>query len=806
MTRQAAESAAALWSRLQPRFDDDPRQQVEAGQAHWPNGFGADIADVHTVVVHCTAGWPSHSKWDEFVGRYTDPTTPQNERGVGPHYYLPYDGTVFRLLSENMICWHANHVNNRAIGVETGNLTNVAAPTGAGGVWPNHWTALSMSTEDLPGSRFYARFVNGEILIARYTTATAVVQADANLAASRMMQFSEQQYRAWALLARWLAEVWCIPRNFPLRPHIMRPAMAHNSQWRNYREIVDADPVRDKYINEQLQPAPVNCTIATYESDVAATGLPHVYQQEIHTQPALPPSPAHPLGVAAKTTSRLWTRLFDTYRGFHGHGYSGSNLQGHDDHNCPGALFDWHRFARSVWDYWWYPFDLAQATPASPITSGEALRDDGRIDGKLREHYFDVHASMYFKVTASGFFPVGDEAVNMPSGFISEGDETVYMDFIPTPMHTGSIGNLIRMYRRHWGFWHGGMHFELAAASPIYAMAAGQIVAARLGPVNSEFNRDEADSVYPSALFVLLRHEVFFQRGDDDRINYDAEPARVYSLYMHLGLPEALSYDNVVTANPGWLNRLIEWKKEIDLGQAFASVHPTPAAQWRPHTARWQRQQPLVDQLLTQLRAGEIARFPEGDDAVQVGLGDFLGISGHLDVNITGVHLEVLSADLIDDPWFETVDMGAAAARPYHDEQTLDEITSFINDHIPANGTNTGVELFRDLPAELKASIFQTVAVRSKSEWALHDSDFPGGGWAVAEDLMWWDDVVPDMNAALPDAADHLPTDGVVWNYHPIGFMAWLNDITWRSEWPKYRITDAQGTVAPAPDRPPPRV
>ena len=28
------------------------------------------------------------------------------------------------------------------------------------------------------------------------------------------------------------------------------------------------------------------------------------------------------------------------------------------DHPCPGPLFDWYRFAREVWDYWWYPFDM----------------------------------------------------------------------------------------------------------------------------------------------------------------------------------------------------------------------------------------------------------------------------------------------------------------------------------------------------------------------------------------------------------------------------------------------------------------
>lgn len=32
---------------------------------------------------------------------------------------------------------------------------------------------------------------------------------------------------------------------------------------------------------------------------------------------------------------------------------------------------------------------------------------------------------------------------------------------------------------------------------------------------------------------------------------------------------------------------------------------------------------------------------------------------------------------------------------------------------------------------------FQNVALRSKSEWALAKSDFPDGGWAPVQELMW---------------------------------------------------------------------
>src|SRR6266700_833312 len=182
MTRQIPEPATALWTRLQGLFDDIPRTtriETPAGQANWPGGFGQDIPDVKTVIVHFTAGWPTRSKWDEFVDRYTNPAhSPSAQRGIGPHFYMAYDGSVYRLLSETRQCWHASHVNDRAIGVETGNLADgkVSAtvwvcppPTGPTAPWPGGWTALTTSAQDLHGAKFWAKSVNNEILVTPWT-------------------------------------------------------------------------------------------------------------------------------------------------------------------------------------------------------------------------------------------------------------------------------------------------------------------------------------------------------------------------------------------------------------------------------------------------------------------------------------------------------------------------------------------------------------------------------------------------------------------------------------------------------------
>jgi hypothetical protein len=277
-----------------------------------------------------------------------------------------------------------------------------------------------------------------------------------------------------------------------------------------------------------------------------------------------------------------------------------------------------------------------------------------------------------------------------------------------------------------------------------------------------------------------------------------------YSLYMHLGAPAGINLGEVFEANPTWLNRAVAMKKEYDLGLAFHTAHATPAVEWTPHVTRWQRRQTALDQALTDLASGRVARFPEGEDAVRVALGDFIGVAGHLAANFSGLHLEIFSRDAINDTWFEQSDQSANAMRAYHDEQNLDDVTEFINNHITAPPHSTGAaEVYRALPATQKASQVPNLALRSKSEWALDRTDFPDGTFAAAKQLMWWRDVVPKMNTALgADTASQLPENGVVWHYHPLGFLSWLNNRTWRSEWPKYR---AAGAAVPVPVHPPAR-
>ena len=95
------------------------------------------------------------------------------------------------------------------------------------------------------------------------------------------------------------------------------------------------------------------------------------------------------LGYANVAFNLAWLRLFDFYRGFHGHGFSGNikHAAGFDDHDCPGPLFDWHRFARETWDWWWYPFDFDDSHTTTALTIRGYRRADGNTP--LLEYFFD---------------------------------------------------------------------------------------------------------------------------------------------------------------------------------------------------------------------------------------------------------------------------------------------------------------------------------------------------------------------------------------------------------------------------------
>lgn len=731
-------------------LDDAPAGDVMSQQGDWRPHFGGVFTDVRTIVPHFTQGWPSRAKAQAFVRRYTTRQygehqgtavipclncPPNNQAsgtagcrckwGIGTQYFISNDGTIARLISnthdEARVTFHAGYVNTWSIGVETGNLGTEAAPPG------NSWVRVSQTpaVEDLPGRNLWLRDLRGnprEVVACWWTTASYNGPAREPVGAGRML-FSEAQYRTWSVLGRFLAEQFAVPRNLPLLPHAKRSANVTTSA--QYRRIVLADPAYDAIVASL--PAGWNMTTHEFENDPNA--LDQAYA-----------------ALASGGQNEAWNGLFDMYRGLHGHGFSGSDSG--SDHDCPGPLFDWHRFARELWDWWWYPFDIEDVPfPGTGQTTAVAVRGYREPDGTtpLVEHYFDVDHH------AAPMVPDGRRNARLRDG-------------IHGPTSSPAT-------------------WQLDPESPVYALANGELVAARFA--------QPADVV--SLSFVLVRHQIFHDTtggggADADRLDYDRPPSTIYSLYMHLGHPPGLDLAAVSTDNPDWLNRVHVRKRECDLGMTFynhATHHGIPDAAWnqalpglaaRPTLADgWQIDQTALTTFLADLAAGRIAMAPFTTQStpIQILLGDFLGHGGVVGEQGTvlehGIRVEVFSPSFL--------------------------VPSFV-----ATGTGTAWDA---VPSTFVGHPVQEYP----SEWART----PAGVEADALEaqgvdvslVTWWPEVARAMALDPRIAAgDRLPLGGQVFHYRPFDIMAWLNGVTWRSEWPKYRRVDGTGNPVPAPAQP----
>ena len=776
--------AQALFSRLNAVFSDAPERRVVAERVHWPGGtFASDIADVRAMVVHETSGWPTRNHgqnmfFREFFGgdahaRHTGETT---------QLYVAGDGTVLLGMTLPGRTWHANFVNDWSLGSETGHgwgnyggnehigphtSTNETPGPAFGAAAPlrakpgNRWQALSgdddPAVDDFVGVKAWIRDRGlAEVLVGLWTTAG---YAGPWRQAQRVpeMLFSEAQYRGWALLARYLAERFLIPRNFPLLAHKQRSsgfgvaggqhAMVQDAA--SFRRIVRADEALSR------SPATFGLAAPQFADDAQ---LEQAYRNAVEHVPALvvPNNPA--ASHREFDRNRLWRLVFNRYRGFHGHGFSGDPDRG-KDHDCPGPMFDWHRFAREVWDWWWHPFDFDAARATTSVPRRPYSRDwDG--DTPLSEHFFNIPRATY-------------EARAVPG------------------IH-GNTGSP-RTYRLEQG-------------SPVYALANGELVAARFPPETGQV----------SLAFALVRHEVFHeldltvllpdvvraQLGLDplparlpDRLSYDVQPSTVYSLYMHLGRPQGMTFDAVDAGNPDWLNRLIMRRRECELGVAFHRANPPApanAAAWNgrppgavsPRALRptvlegWTEDDAQLRPTFERLRRGELTLVPGTlwSTPIRVLLGDFMGNAGvisrsHL-ATTHGVRIEVFSPDVLSAADFAVTESDAARR------------------WTPQPGA----------PARPGGP-----AVRYPSEWSrvpvgAEQTSLQGAGVDV-ELVPWWSAVqeATRVYQLYPDEA-RLPGGGWAVHYDPDAFMQWLNTRTWRSEWPKYRADDPAGV--PAQPRP----
>jgi N-acetyl-anhydromuramyl-L-alanine amidase AmpD len=289
--------------------------------------------------------------------------------------------------------------------------------------------------------------------------------------------------------------------------------------------------------------------------------------------------------------------------------------------------------------------------------------------------------------------------------------------------------------------WHGGVHIKADRGTPVYAPFAGKLVAARM----------TEDCAIGSRNFVLLRHDV----------NVGSAAIRFWTLLFHLEQETQGSKDA-----PAWFQRAAS-----KLGDEAG----------------------VVD---VEVAAGEL-----------VGHAGEAGPPGRFEGQ---VHVEIMSADEIGEkvePGFWHTVEGATTGRFCQAPEIVDRIDK-------AGGKKDGVlsrlEVVNFFEHDPEREEFRKLAVHHVSEWA-DDND-----WMVAlnrakdfaglaprqrqrmyqdqiEPVLWWTD-------DIASAAD-LPSDKLVWNYHPVTFILWLHDRLRNQRAVAKGITSAsdfQGKAAPS--------
>ena len=800
---QTLRSAFALFSRLSAVYTNQLELAHTAPVHATANNFLTGIDEVFCIMVHETDGSIARNR----ARRWYDDYRNGHGTGHGPQLVVWADGTVMSLVELPYRTTHGNNENSRAIGIETGHGNDgrfgdldvapdasAAADGSASHAVRNGWHGLSTDTEDVAGSAsakffvMHAGYAAPSPLPAGYPTlqpevVTAPWSTNDYLTPAReppgtqhpgmyttlvkngghappqptIMLFTEWHYRSWALLTRYLCEALLVPRNFPVMPHSRRDHSILDETV--FKNIVLADERFDMIVSglhsDPLHPYHgVNLAFTAADftggTPADATNLRDHYSAAVVKQGSFNVAP----GLQNVRMNLAWLRFFDYYRGIHGHGFSGNQVAGQNDHDCPGPMFDWHRFAREVWDWWWWPFDFDAAHARTDVPDRPYRRANSSTP--LIEYFF--------------YDPPGPYAARAAA--------------------PGGIQ----------GASSSPATFRLEQHAPIYALANGELVAARYPLAGNT-----------SMAFVLVRHEIFYWTdvggvmrakglpdpndawhgglADTGRLDYNADPGTVYTLYMHLGRPDRMNFGQVDDHNPDWLNRVLIRMTECDLalpsGKLNPQINPSRADLTQPPSASGERPTPLeawqMDQadyrhFLTRLAAGQVAVAPfrspldsTGPTPVRVILGDYLGVAGVIrqqaGVPTFGVRVEVFSPQLPST--FFTLVPGQNGW------------------NVPAGVTHPVLyyqsEWIR-LPSTAEATALHALGVDAAA-------------------VAWWSDVQMRQHWDLctPPSAK-LPPNGRVYHYQPLDFMQWLNDLTWSSEWPKYRITS--GTPAAPAARP----
>jgi N-acetyl-anhydromuramyl-L-alanine amidase AmpD len=263
--------------------------------------------------------------------------------------------------------------------------------------------------------------------------------------------------------------------------------------------------------------------------------------------------------------------------------------------------------------------------------------------------------------------------------------------------------------------WHGGVHLRFDAGTPVYAPFGGKVVAARMSE----------DCPIGSRNFVLIKHE--FAVG--------TAQLKFWTLLMHL-------------------------KEESPGPEAPA---------WWTKVASQLGDDPVT--LSVDVAAGEIVGH--------------VGEAGPPGQQAGALHVEIFSADEIGDkvePGYWKLIDGSSSGRFCDAAEIVDKI-----DRPGPNGRKDGVlsrlELMNFYRGNPQREEFRKMATRHLSEWADNNDwaavikrgarEFPNLKADTIykqqiEPVLWWNDDVQD--------AAGLPSDKLVWTYHPVTFIVWVHD------------------------------
>jgi N-acetyl-anhydromuramyl-L-alanine amidase AmpD len=273
--------------------------------------------------------------------------------------------------------------------------------------------------------------------------------------------------------------------------------------------------------------------------------------------------------------------------------------------------------------------------------------------------------------------------------------------------------------------WHGGVHLPGAFEQPVFAPFPGRLLVARMGP----------DTPVGSANFVLLRHDM----------SVGASSIRFYSLYFHLA-------------------------NELDDGKGENRPEWLKSEAWQAQ--KGPRKVVLLDEPIE--GSAIIGRYgnagPSGYRRPQI----------HFGIFATEEVIEIVQkdTDLLLEQW-QIID-GTLGGR-FSNSKTVNDLI----DTKPKDGKLSRAELMDFFRMNSERRFTRNMAVLTQSEWTgtpeawveelKRTPEFAKLGERKLRDLvdeqitptLWWDDQVAKHTK--------LPRDGVVYHYHPLSFVRFIN-------------------------------